>query len=176
MRLSLKAHHRFLVTEEALYLQPMRVYRYKIAGGALFALSAFGVAFTNIVRHDIQVLLMMLGGVALAYALYDWLFRLNLTYVFDGRRRQVYRKFPGLFTQKLMTFDEVCILPETEHGSLRYLLSRRQNKFGKGYPVSDFFADNTRGEEKQEKFEQEILVVIVAFVEKEDVSVPNPPL
>ncbi|WP_118973227.1 hypothetical protein [Taibaiella koreensis] len=173
MKLPPKAGHRFLAQGEKLYLQPNRVYRFKVAGCILLALAGFGVALTKIVSYDMQVLCQVLSIIVLAYAVFDTLFRVNLTYIFDGGQQQVYRKFPGLFTQKLMPFNEVCILPETEHGSLRYSLSRKRNKFGKSFPLSDFFSGSKKGEKRQLQFEEEILATIVTFVEARSTSTPN---
>lgn len=165
MKLPRKAGHRFLVSGSRLYLQPFGVYKYKIFFCAVLTLSAFVVAAAKLVNHDWQQVLIIVGCLSAVYAVFDVLFRINLTYIFDGERQGVYRKFPGLFTQKLMSFDEACVLPETEYGSLRYTLSRKKNKYGKSFPLSDFFSDSKKGRQRQLQFEEEILTVIITFVE-----------
>lgn len=159
--------YRFKADGARLSLQPNRIYRYKIIGCAVLALLAWGIALSGIGGQGLRILLIAIGVIGAGYALYDALFRIGLTYIFDKQQQLVFRKFPGLWTHRLMAFEDIYILPETEHGSLRYVLSRKQHKYGKGYPVSDFFPDNTKGRARQEQFESEILAALILFVEKD---------
>lgn len=169
--MNIHTEYRLKTDGARLSLQPNRIYRYKIVGCAMLAPVAWGIALSGIGEQGVRILLMAIGATGAGYALYDALFRFGLTYIFDRQQQVVFRKFPGLWTHRLMSFEEIYILPETEYGSLRYVLSRKQNKYGKGYPISDFFPDNTKGRARQEAFEEEILPVLICFLEKDTAPV-----
>ncbi|WP_143059185.1 hypothetical protein [Chitinophaga arvensicola] len=113
-----------------------------------------------------RMLIGCIGLVCAGYAVTDFLFKVNLTYIFDPVERVVYQKVPGLYTRKLMSFDEVYILPETTHGEVHYVMSNKKNKYGRNYALSNYFSLTRKGQQKQALFEDEVLEVIIELLSK----------
>ena len=107
---------------------------------------------------------MAIGFVSVLTALYDFIFHFNVTYIFDQYTGQVYKKIPGLFTRKIMAFEDVYILHVQEDGLLHYALSHKQNKYGKSFAISQPFGSNRKSQIRQTTFETEILSEIEKII------------
>ncbi|WP_293305469.1 hypothetical protein [Pedobacter sp. UBA5917] len=140
-----------------LSFQPERDYKGKILFFALLAAGIFMVTPMLHLYHDTQWGVTAIGVVCAITAIYDFVFHFNITYIFDQYTEQVYRKIPGLFTRKIMAFEEVYILHVDEDGLLHYALSHKQNKYGKSYAISQPFGTSRKSQVRQEYFETEIL-------------------
>jgi predicted membrane metal-binding protein len=151
----------FNVSSESLTLQPNKRYRNKIIICLLLAAIAFLLPYFMVIGRDLYLLILSIGIFCTIYALYDFLFKLNLTYVFDLTQRQLFQKVPGLYTRKLMSFDEVYILLETDNSEPHYVLSNRKNRYGKSYAISDYFSGTRKGAIEQERYETEVLEVVI---------------
>lgn len=114
--------------------------------------------------HDTHWAVMAIGLVSALTALYDFIFHFNVTYIFDQYTRQVSKKIPGLFTRKIMAFEDVHILQVQEGGLLHYALSHKQNKYGKSFAISQPFGSNRKSQIRQETFETEILTEIEKII------------
>lgn len=150
--------------EGKLSFQPNRRYKRKIIFCLLIAVIAFTLPWFLSISYDITCTIQIIGVICAAYALYDFLFKMNLTYIFDQTNRQVYRKAPGIYTRKLMSLEEVYILLETENCELHYVLSNKKDRYGKGYNISDYFLSTKRGKEEQERYEIEVLGAIQKMI------------
>jgi hypothetical protein len=126
----------------------------------LLALIAFGLPEVWMLNYELRRLIQCFGILFTLYALYDLLFKLNLTYVFDPLNREVCLKIPGLYSRKLMSFDEVHLLPETVNCQLHYVMSNKKDRYGKNYAISDFFLETRKGKEERERYEVEVLGAI----------------
>lgn len=155
-----------IFTAGQLKLQPNRSYKSKIIVCSLLAIAALLIPLVWPFNYQVLMLIRCIGLMCAGYAVFDFLFRVNLTYVFDTENRTVYQKVPGLYTRRLMSFDEVFILPETIYGEVHYVISNKKNKYGRNYAISDFFALTRKGKEKQELFETEVLDVITELLSK----------
>lgn len=149
---------------DKLSFQPNRRYKNKIIACVLLAIVAFVLPRIVILGYQATYFVSCLGLVFAGYAVYDFLFRVNLTYIFDPSDRLVYCKIPRLYTRKLMAFEEVYILLETLHFELHYVMAHKKNRFGRNYPISEYFTDSKKGRREQEQFETEILAVIEDFM------------
>lgn len=164
MQKELSETYRLQIEADRLSIQPYRRYKNKIIAYALLAVLAFALPQLVVIGHQADRLVLCLGFVFAGYAIYDLLFRVSLTYVFDQGKRQVYLKFPYLYTRKLMAFEDVAILAETVYGELHYVMSHQQNRYGRSYPISDYFTNGKKGLEAQAQYETEILAVIADFM------------
>ena len=148
-----------------LSFQPMRNYRTNIIISASIAVVVFIVVPMLNLGHDSTWGWLTLGIVPALYAIYDFLFKVNVTYEFDQYARTIYRKFPGLFTRKLMDFEDLHLLPVEVNGMLHYAISNKKNKYGKSYPISHEFGSSKKERKKQEEFETEVLAAIETFLQ-----------
>lgn len=148
-----------------LSFQPERDYKGKVLFFALVAASIFIVVPMLNLYHDTKWGVMAIGLVSAITAIYDFIFHFNVTYIFDQYTRQVYRKIPGLYTRKIMAFEDIHILHVQEDGLLHYALSHKQNKYGKSFAISQPFGSNRKSQIRQELFETEVLAEIEKFIQ-----------
>ncbi|WP_293785923.1 hypothetical protein [uncultured Pedobacter sp.] len=147
-----------------LSFQPERDYKGKILFFTLLAVMIFVVAPMLHLYKDTYWGIMAIGFVSALTALYDFIFHFNVTYIFDQYTGQVYKKIPGLFTRKIMAFEDIYILHVQEDGLLHYALSRKENKYGKSFAISQPFGSNRKSQIRQAKFEAEILTEIEKII------------
>ena len=152
------------IIDGRLSIQPKKSYKIKIIGCLIAALVAYAAPSFIQLNTEINNVLYMLGVVFLGYACYDFLFNVNVTYVFDKMERMVYQKVPAIYTRKLMTFDEVFIIATDVTGEVYYGLSNKKNTYGKNYAISDYFPNTKKGNSRQEQYEQEVLSVIEDYM------------
>ncbi|WPU92814.1 hypothetical protein SNE25_26165 [Mucilaginibacter sabulilitoris] len=149
-----------------LSFQPMRNYRINIIISATAATAVFIIVPMLNLGHETTWGALSLGIVPALYAIYDFLFRVNVTYEFDQYAKTIYRKLPGLYTRKLMDFEDMHLLPVEADGLLHYAISHKKNKYGKSYTISHSFGSTIKGRKKQEEFETEVLAVVEAFLQR----------
>lgn len=148
-----------------LSFQPMRNYRINIIISASVAIAVFIIVPMLHLGQDSTLGWLMVGMVPALYAVYDFLFRVNVTYEFDQYAKIIYRRFPGLYTRKLMDFEDMCLMPVELNGLLHYAISHKKNKYGKSYPISHEFGSTKKDQKKQEEFETEVLAAIESFLQ-----------
>lgn len=147
-----------------LSFQPERDYKGKILFFTLLAVTIFVIAPMLHLHKDTYWGIMAIGFVSALTALYDFIFHFNVTYIFDQYTGQVYKKIPGLFTRKIMDFEDVYILHVQEDGLLHYALSHKENKYGKSFAISQPFGSNRKSQIRQANFEAEILSEIEKII------------
>jgi hypothetical protein len=148
-----------------LSFQPKRDYKGKVILFTLVTLIIFIVTPTLNLNYETKWGIFTIGLLCGFTAAYDFLFHFNVTYIFDQTSKSIYHKIPGLYTRQIMTFEEVFILRVEEDGLLHYALSKKQNKYGKGYTISQPFGTNKKSRKRQEIFETEILSAIESFIQ-----------
>ena len=148
-----------------LSFQPMRNYRINIIISASVAIAVFIIVPMLKLGHDSTWGWIAVGIVPALYAIYDFLFRVNVTYEFDQYAKTIYRRFPGLYARKLMDFEDMHLLPVELNGLLHYAISHKKNKYGKSYPISHEFGSTKKDQKKLEEFETEVLAAIEAFLQ-----------
>ncbi|WP_160717864.1 hypothetical protein [Chitinophaga solisilvae] len=159
-------------TDRQLSFQPNRSYRGKIITCLAIAAAAFILPFLVRLNTEFYGLVMGIGCFGIGYAVYDFLFKVNLTYVFDRANGYVYMKYPGFFSRKLMPLSEVYLLPETTNCLLHYVISNGKDRFGRNYDISDYFSGGKKGQREQELFETTVLAAITAFLETSGEETP----
>jgi hypothetical protein len=161
-----------MASDQAVYIngqlriQPNKGYKIKIIICVLLAVAAFLITVLGPLSYQLRMLIGCIGLVCAGYAVIDFLFKMNLTYIFDPAERVVYQKVPGLYTRRLMSFEEVYLLPETTYGEVQYVMSNRKNKYGRNYALSNHFALTRKGRQQQALFETEVLEVITELLSK----------
>lgn len=159
-------HYHLKQTDEKLSFQPNRRYGTKIVFCIIMAIAAFVLPRQLWpLKSDIMIAGRLLGGIFAGYAIYDLLFKIHLTYIFDRTDQTVYLKIPGLFTRTLMSFEEVYLLPESVENEWHYVMANKKDKYGRNYPISDFFTDGRRGKEEQAYFENTVLTALTDFMQ-----------
>lgn len=148
-----------------LSFQPNRGYKNKLIFLLLLALVAFVSSNFLTISQDLYWIILSIGCFFILMALYEYVFEFSLIYVFDSANRQVSQKVPGLFSRKLMSFDEVYIMYETYNCIPHYVLSNKKDRYGKSYAISDSFYTNRKGKEEQDRYETEVLTAIEEIVQ-----------
>lgn len=151
-----------------LSFQPKRDYKGKVLFFVLVAVTIFIVVPMLNLYHDTKWVVMAIGLLSAIAAIYDFIFHFNVTYIFDQYTRQVYKKIPGLFTRRIMAFEDVFILHVQEDGLLHYALSHKQNKYGKSFAISQPFGTNYKSQIRQEAFENEVLTEIEKLIQNSE--------
>ncbi|MCW3466412.1 hypothetical protein [Chitinophaga nivalis] len=152
------------LTDGKLSFQPNKGFKTQIIFSAIVTGVAFILPLVWPLNYEVRMLLRCLGIVSAAYGVYDFLFKLNLTYIFDQHNRQVYQRVPGLYTRRILSFEDIYILTETVNCELHYVMSNQKNKFGRNYAISDYFPDTQKGRRKQELYETTILTTVSNFL------------
>ncbi|AOM78779.1 hypothetical protein [Pedobacter steynii] len=116
------------------------------------------------IGFDVKRIIYIIGAGLCCYVIYDFLFVVKVTMIFDKNTRKVYQKIPGIYTKTLMDFEEVRIVNDTSYGTLMYTIGAKNNRFVKNYPISDNFSDSKKGIRKQEEFEATILEPLLEFI------------
>lgn len=147
-----------------LSFQPERDYKGKILFFSFLAVGIFVITPMLHLYRDTHWGVMAIGFVSALTALYDFIFHFNVTYIFDQYTGQVYKKIPGVFTRKIMAFEDVYLLHVQEDGLLHYALSHQQNKFGKSFAISQAFGSNRKSRIRQAAFETEVLAEIEKII------------
>ncbi|WP_293741902.1 hypothetical protein [uncultured Pedobacter sp.] len=147
-----------------LSFQPERDYKGKILFFSFLAAVIFVVTPMLNLYPNTYWIVMAIGFISALTALYDFIFHFNITYIFDEYTGQVYKKIPGLLTRKIMAFEDVYILRLQEDGLLHYALSRKQNKFGKSFAISQPFGSSRKSQIRQAAFETEVLAEIEKII------------
>lgn len=99
-------------------------------------------------------------GIAIPWFLFDYFIKSKIRIIFDLHQQTIRKKIPFLFTVKLLSFQEACITTSTIPEGTCYAVTYKNNRFGKYYPVSDYFGTHRSDQEKQQQFETEILPCI----------------
>lgn len=158
------AGYNLKIESKRLSFQPKRDYKWKVVFFGLVALAIFIVTPMLNLYYQTKWGVFSIGLVCGITALYDFLFHFNVTYVFDQTTRSIYRKIPGLYTRQVITFDELFILRVEEDCLLHYAMSKKQNKYGASYAISQPFGTNKSSRKRQEIFETEVLSAIERFI------------
>lgn len=94
------------------------------------------------------------------HGLYDFLFKLNVRYVFDKSGNSIYRENGAWGRKRLMPLDQAVVFVSSETGVWHYSMGHKKKQFIKAYTLSEDFGSGKKSQIKQEEFEQEILLKI----------------
>ncbi|GAE66439.1 hypothetical protein SAMN05421692_4422 [Chryseobacterium indologenes] len=89
-------------------------------------------------------------GVYMAYFLYDLIFRIPVTYIFDKSEKCIYRKL--YISKKIMNFDEMTYFIKDDNGGGYYAIGKRRYQFVKNYKISNYFSDSKASRKREEEY------------------------
>ncbi len=162
----MKEKYRFSQNSEEITIQPYFAYKMKV--WILFVLSAlvFGIIpyVGDTVSYDVRTTAYAIAGVMTAVALYDYLFRIHVKFLFDKRTSSIYKINGPLLKSRLMSFDEMTIINTTQHGEMEYAIAPKKNQFVRNYSISDSFGSGAKSLKREEVYIEEILNPILNFV------------
>ncbi|MCF3108832.1 hypothetical protein LL912_08590 [Niabella sp. CC-SYL272] len=103
----------------------------------------------------------VLGYSIIAYlflhGLYDFIFRVNVRYVFDKTRNAVFKINTPFPEKQLMTLDELVIFVSSEQCGWHYAMGARKKQFIKNYAISEDFGSGKKSERLLGAYEAEVL-------------------
>jgi len=109
-------------------------------------------------------------GVFLVYFflhfLYDIQIAAKIQFTFDVRNNAVYKASPLISKKKIMNLDEAVIFVQSEMGSWYYALGAKKTQFLKNYRISEGFSSGKKSDERQDAYENLILMKIDKLLEK----------
>ncbi len=116
-------------------------------------------------------------GIFLVYFLIHFLYDIQIAskiqFTFDTRNNAVYKTSPLLSKKKIMNLDEAIIFVQSEMGSWYYALGAKKSQFIKNYKISEGFTSGRKSDERQEAYENFILVKIVKLQENSNSNRSN---
>ncbi|SDC48063.1 hypothetical protein [Niabella drilacis] len=120
-----------------------------IAGGMYFFYQQLGEG-GQVLGYSIIIYLFLHG-------LYDFIFRVNVRYVFDKASNAVYRINTPFPKKQLMTLDELVIFTSAEQGCWHYAMGARKRQFIKSYTLSEDFGPGKKSMRLLGAYEAEVL-------------------
>jgi hypothetical protein len=158
--------YQLTLTPSQLSIKPYFGYKGKIRLFGLLALLLFGSLpfLRELIGYDLQCVGYVLGGCMVVYALYDFLFHLNVTFLFDKETGSIYKINSPFYKKRLMGFEEMLIINSWECGAMHYVIGRKGKQFLKNYSISDTFTDSKKSREREVAYIEEVLGPILDFV------------
>jgi hypothetical protein len=152
------------ITPYELSIRPYFSYMPKIRLFVILFIVVFGslIFFHNLLDADIIRIVIAVGVVLLFYIIYDYLFHVNVRFLFDKRTRSVYKV--NIVKKRLMAFDEMTILTNSEYGDITYIMGKKKNQFVKNYTISDTFGTSKKHQAREKEYIEQILHPILEFV------------
>lgn len=99
------------------------------------------------------------------YILRDYIFKINVRYIFDKSTQAIYRHNPPFPQKKIMSFTEMVVFTQSETGGWHYALGIKKKQFLKNYCISQEFGSGKKSDLAKNEYEQEILEPILKLVE-----------
>ncbi|WP_367865893.1 hypothetical protein [Pedobacter sp. WC2423] len=158
------ALHNLQISDGRFSIQPNLSYYTKIKTFLVVIFLCYGVVPLLTIAHDIKVVLYIIAAGLCCYVVYEFLFLVNVTIIFDQGTRKVYKKIPGIYTKTLMDFEEIRLVNETSYGELTYTIGAKSTRFIKSYPISEPFSNTKKGHREQLAYETTILEPLMEFV------------
>jgi hypothetical protein len=153
------------VTKDTISFQPFLRSSW---GGKISFLVAIGVVvIAYIEQRSEQTIftLYMVAVVLVLYAAYDFFIESKFIIEFSKTQQAVYKKLPGIFSRKLIALKDIDnIVPIYTNGCPQYCITHKKNIFGKCYGITEFFNATKKGVEAQEYFENNVLPLLLKFI------------
>jgi len=158
------------ITAHELSIRPYFGFMPKIkVFAALSVLVFLVIPFTGSwLNYNIRYVLYGVGGIMLIYAIYDFLFNVNVTFLFDKKGRVIYRINAPFFKKQLMSFEEMTIINiSQEPGTMEYAIGQKDKQFVKNYSISDTFTNSKKSNAREKQYVEQVLDPILEFVKSE---------
>ncbi|CAM3733051.1 hypothetical protein [Flavobacterium chungbukense] len=130
--------------------------------GGLLALFFLQDHLDEVMRWSICILLIYF----VLHVLYDIKIGSKIHYIFDVSTNSIYKKSPLFSKKKIMQLDEAVIFTQSEMGSWYYALGAYKTQFIKNYRISEAFSSGRKSSERQEAYENFVLIKIDKLIEK----------
>ena len=158
--------YKLRITPDELSIRPYFGYMPKIRVFAFLFVLIFVTLpfFRHLLSTDIVRIVFAFGGIFLFYTIYDYLFHVNVVFLFDKKTRFIYKINGMVFKIRLMAFDEMTILTNVEYGLTAYSIGRKKKEFMKNYSISDTFSNSKKDQAKEAEYVEKILNPILEFV------------
>lgn len=152
------------ITPYELSIRPYFTYMPKIRLFVILFVLVFSslIFLHNLLDADIIRIVIAAGVILLFYIIYDYLFHVNVRFLFDKRTRSIYKV--NVFKKRLMAFDEMTILTNSEYGDITYIMGRKKNQFVKHYTISAAFGTSKKHQAREKEYIEQILNPILEFV------------
>lgn len=102
------------------------------------------------------------------FALHSWFdikIGSKIRYIFDANKNAVYKSSPLRAKRKILKLDESVIFVHSEMGSWYYALGAQKSQFIKNYMISETFGSGKKSEEKQQSYEDFVLMKIDRLID-----------
>lgn len=153
------------ITSSELTIKPYFGYMPKIKIFGLLSVLIFCIVpFSDYLNYNIRYVLYGIGGIMLGYAIYDFLFRAGVKFLFDKKTKTIYKIYISSVKKKLMTFDEMTIITTAEYGEIAYAIGRKKKQFLKNYPISDTYNNGKKDQIREAEYIERILNPIHEFI------------
>jgi hypothetical protein len=153
------------ITKDTISFQPFLRSR---RGGKISFFAAIAVSIVVYFAHwkeQTTYTLYILAIVLALYAAYDFFIESKVIIEFNKTKKAVYKKLPGIFSRKLIALNDIdSIVPIYNNGCPQYCITHKENLFGKNYGISEFFNGTKEGVEAQEYFENNVLPLLLKFI------------
>jgi hypothetical protein len=156
------------ITPGELSFKPYFGYMVKIKTFAILSVLIFGIIpFTaGWLNYNIRYVLYGIGVILVFYTIYDYLFHVNVKFLFDKNAQVIYRINAPFFKQRLMTFDEMTIVNTSkDYGTMEYSIGRKKKEFVRNYSISDTFTGSKKSNGREQEYVEQVLNPILVFVE-----------
>ncbi|MCE7040143.1 hypothetical protein [Dyadobacter sp. CY312] len=163
----MKDKYKLTITAENLTIKPYFAYKGKLLIYALLAFLIFCIVpFLRALSYEVRSTAYAIGAVIVLVGIYEFLFKLNVKFLFDRKTSAIYRITPPFFKKRLMSFDEMTIINTSECGDIEYAIGKKKNQFVRNYSISDSFDNGKKSQQREEEYVEQILNPILEFVGK----------
>jgi len=155
------------ITPHELSIKPYFGFMPKIKTFAILSVLIFGIVpFTDSwLNYNVRYILYGIGAILLFYAIYDFLFNVNVKFLFDKTDQNIYKINAPFFKRRLMTFEEMTIINiSQEPGTMEYAIGQQKKQFVKNYSISDTFTNSKKSNAREQEYVEQVLNPILAFV------------
>ncbi|MBT2619679.1 hypothetical protein [Chryseobacterium sp. ISL-6] len=155
------------ITSTELIIRPYFGYLPKIRIFTFLSVIIFCfVPFFTQLDYNIRYILYGIGGIMLFYAIYDFIFRGSVKFLFDKKTNSIYKIYILSIRKRLMALDEMAIINTAEYGEMAYAIGKKKKQFIKNYPISDTFSGGKKSTARETEYIENILNPILEFVNK----------
>ena len=143
-------------------------YSYKTAIYTAFLIAVIGavvgIIFFDRLSYNAKAVTFGIAGGALLMAVYNFLFKLNVTFIFDKRTNAIYKRLPPFPRQQLMSFQQMKLFTRSEYGGFEYAIGIKKRQFMKSHSISNSFGNNKKEVILEQEYVDYILNPILEFV------------
>ncbi|NLU96094.1 hypothetical protein [Chitinophaga sp. Ak27] len=161
------------ITSRELSIKPYFGFMPKIKAFALLSVLIFATVpfMGNWMNNHIRYTLYGIGAIMVFYAIYDFLFNVNVKFLFDKNAGVIYRINAPFLRQRLMTFEEMTIINVSgDPGCMEYAIGQKKKQFMKNYSISDTFTNSKKSNAREQEYVEQVLNPILEFVKSDHSS------